>query len=90
MTIFFLTTGTSIGPRAPAGQSGSRQSGHWVLRKPGPDWAVPNARGPAGLLRPLPAEDSKIDDSHDSGGNGVVRVLLSAKKHVLFAWSNII
>jgi hypothetical protein len=30
----------------------------------------------------MPAEVGKID-GHDNGGNGVVRVLRSAKKHVL-------
>ena len=27
----------------------------WVIRKPAPDWTVAKARGPVGLLRPLPA-----------------------------------
>jgi hypothetical protein len=31
----------------------------------------------------MPAEVGKIDGGHDNGGNGVVRVLRSAKKHVL-------
>jgi len=60
---FFLTTSTSVGPRAPAGRSGSRQSGHWTHPAGlGHDKARPGldspkspraARGPAGLLRPL-------------------------------------
>jgi len=48
--IFFLTTSTSVGPRAPAGRPGSRQSRRWphqpdwVIRNPGPDWTVPKGR----------------------------------------------
>jgi len=53
----------SVGPRAPAGRPGSRQSGRWPHlaglghQKSGPRLDRPKspraARGPAGLLRPL-------------------------------------
>jgi hypothetical protein len=61
--VFFLTTSTSVGPRAPAGRPGSRQSGRWPHPaglghqkfRPGLDRpkSPRAARGPAGLLRPL-------------------------------------
>ena len=66
--IFFLITSTSVGPRAPAGRPGSRQSGRWSYpaglghQKSRPGLDRPKspraARGPVGLLRPLVATDS--------------------------------
>jgi len=44
---FFLATGTSAGPRAPASQSGSRQSGNWA-----PSSWTGSSESPAGLDRP--------------------------------------
>jgi len=63
--IVFLITSTSVGPRAPAGRPGSRQSGRCShpaglghhKSRPGLDRpkSPRAARGPAGLLRPLAA-----------------------------------